>query len=56
MTGEPTKIVLLGGSVAVGMGVPDRNTSFAGLLSKWFHLFEPLVGSNVEVRLSVEMD
>lgn len=51
MSGQPTKIVLLGGSVTVGMGVTDRNHSFASLLSEWFHSFEPLVGKNVQVRL-----
>eukprot|EP00884_Botryococcus_braunii_P016637 jgi/Botrbrau1/3657/Bobra.0204s0047.1 len=48
VAGEAVKVVMLGGSVTAGMGVADRNESFAGLLSKWFHAFHPLVGGHVK--------
>jgi hypothetical protein len=53
VSGQPLKVVMLGGSVAVGMGVVDRNNSFASLLAKWFHSFNPIAGENVEVGLLV---
>eukprot|EP00884_Botryococcus_braunii_P008548 jgi/Botrbrau1/17695/Bobra.0166s0119.1 len=48
VTGQPVKVVLLGGSVAVGMGVVDRNNSFASLLAKWFQSFKTITGDNVQ--------
>ncbi len=45
------KIVMLGGSVAVGMGVVDRNNSFASLLAKWFQSFKTGTGDTIQVCL-----
>lgn len=51
VTGRPTKIVLLGGSVSVGMGSVDRSKSFARLLSKYLESLAPPAVKNVQVRL-----